>query len=137
MGFSSYAAALKHYRGVQAGGNVEDASPHRLICLLLDRALEHLQQADGAIVRRDINQKCRHLNDAVLILGGLRQSLDFETGGELARNLDALYEYMSLKLTEAVRGGERNKIAEVMELLREIQMAWVQVPQLLTAHASA
>ena len=57
-------------------------------------------------------------------MGGLRQGLDIEKGGELAANLDSLYEYMTTRLMEANLKNDVAIIEEIAQLLREVKSGW-------------
>jgi len=124
-------AALKHYSHVRAHAHTEGASPHRLIQILIDGALEKMRSAKGMIERRDIPEKVRHINWTLSIIDGLRQSLDMERGGEIAQNLDALYDYMQRRLVVANMENDPKIMDEVAGLLNEIKSAWDAVPEIL------
>ena len=94
-------AALKQYQSVNTQAQAVDASPHRLIQMLMEGGLTRLAQARGAIERGQLAQKGELIGKAIAIIGGLRDGLNFEQGGEIASNLDALYEYMVSRLLEA------------------------------------
>ena len=87
--------ALKQYQNVDVRATAAAASPHKLIEMLLDGALGALAKAKGAVERNNIQERTQHLNKASEIIGGLRGSLDLEKGGEVAANLENLYEYMT------------------------------------------
>ena len=107
---------------LQAG--IDNASPHRLIQMLIDGALSRLAQAKGHMKSNSIRQKGEDISMAISIIGGLRDSLDHDKGGEIARNLDDLYEYMSRKLMESNLKNDVSIIDEVHALLMEIKEAW-------------
>ena len=94
-------AALKQYQTVNVHAQVGEASPHRLIQMLMDGGLSRMAQARGAMERGDVAQKVLLIDKALGIIGGLRGGLDQQNGGELAGNLDRLYAYMSARLCEA------------------------------------
>lgn len=123
--------ALKHYSHVRAHAHTEGASPHRLIQILIDGALEKIRSAKGMIERRDIPEKIRHINWTLSIIDGLRQSLDMEKGGEIAQNLDALYDYMQRRLVVANMENDPRIMDEIASLLNEIKSAWDAVPEIL------
>lgn len=58
----------------------------------------------------------------------MRASLDFGAGGELAANLDSLYDYMVRQLAKANAGDRVETLDEVLRLLGEIRSAWVLIP---------
>jgi flagellar protein FliS len=106
----------------QIGGS---ATPHRLVSMLFDGALESLNNAKGAIVSRNIETKGRAIARAVNIIdGGLRVSLDLESGGRLAQDLNALYSYILNRLTYANLKSDIHAIDECIRLLQPIRDAW-------------
>ena len=63
------------------------------------------------------------------IIDELRNSLNFKAGGAVATNLDALYEYMCMRLMQANASNKPEWLDEVSRLLNEIRSAWLQMPQ--------
>ncbi|EAR60068.1 flagellar export chaperone FliS [Neptuniibacter caesariensis] len=120
--------ALKQYQSVDLRATVETASPHKLISMLLDGALGALAKAKGSIERESIEERTQHLNKASEIVVGLRGSLDLEQGGEVATNLDALYDYMLRAIMQANRDSDAEKVQEVMNLMLEIKQGWSEMP---------
>ena len=115
---------VAQYRQVNAAAMVEDASPHRLIQLMFEGLMARLATARGEIMRRDIPARAKSIGSAVAILGGLQQCLDEEQGGELARNLDALYDYAQQRLFRANVDNDLAALDEVVNLLSGIKAAW-------------
>ena len=124
-------SVLKQYNQVGAQSGVESASPHRLIQMLLEGALDKINLAKGYMQRGEIALKGSHISWAISIIDGLRMSLDKEAGGEMAENLDSLYEYMGRRLVEANLHDDVEILNEVSSLLLEIKSAWDAVPGLL------
>ena len=118
--------ALKQYRQLGVESEVSHASPHRLIQLLFEGALSKLAAAQGALERGDLATKGEALSKAISIIGGLRSSLDLSTG-EIAENLDRLYEYMNVRLLEASMHKDAQKIAEVTQLLKTLKSGWDEI----------
>lgn len=58
------------------------------------------------------------------IIGGLREGLDLQRGGEVAANLDRLYEYMVARLVEANVTNDAAILDEVAGLLRNVKSGW-------------
>lgn len=117
-------AALRQYQQVKTGAAVETANPHRLIQMLFEGALERIANAKGHLQRGEVAQKGEQIGKAIGIVGGLRGSLNDEAGGEIARNLEALYEYMERRLLQANLESNPAILDEVAGLLREIKIAW-------------
>ena len=129
--------ALQKYNQVRAHVQTEGASPHRLIQVLMEGALEKVRAAKGLIERRDIPEKIRHINWALSIIDGLRHSLDTEQGGEIASNLEALYDYMQRRLIVANAENDPSILDEVAGLMLEIKSAWDAVPENISKESSA
>ncbi|WP_415897480.1 flagellar export chaperone FliS [Neptuniibacter sp. QD72_48] len=120
--------ALKQYQSVDLRATIETASPHKLISMLLDGALGALAKAKGSIERSVIEERTKHLNKATEIVVGLKGSLDLEKGGEVAENLDGLYDYILRSIVIANRENDAEKVQEVMNLLLEIKQGWSEMP---------
>ena len=122
---------LNQYRQVGTQSGVASASPHRLIQMLMEGALEKINLAKGYMQRGEIALKGSHISWAISIIDGLRMSLDIEAGGEIAQNLDDLYDYMGRRLVEANLDNDEAMLDEVAGLLLEIKSAWDTVPELV------
>lgn len=120
-------AALKSYAKVHYRSNVEVASPHRLIDMLYEGAIERIVQAKGAMEYGDIELKGRKINSAVSIVAGLRESLNADVGGDLPMNLDNLYHYIQGILTTAHIKNDPKKLDEAATLLGDLRSAWQQI----------
>jgi flagellar protein FliS len=120
---------LSQYRDVGIAGSVADASPHKLVALLLRGARERIQSAIASIDRGDIARKAKAINGAYSILEGLRITLDREGGGDIARGLEDIYQYGGQRLVEANAANDTARLTEVDALLETIEMAWMQIPQ--------
>lgn len=109
--------------GVETG--VTEANPHRLVAMLFDGAIEAIQQARGALAAHDVAAKCRAIGRAVRIVDeGLKGGLDRSAGGDLARNLSALYDYLLKRLTEANLHGDDAALVECSSLLDSLRQGW-------------
>ncbi|WAW09551.1 flagellar export chaperone FliS [Oxalobacter vibrioformis] len=112
--------------GIETG--VLAASPHKLITMLFDGALLAIATAAKHIESGNIEEKGQAIVKAVTIIqSGLQESLNREAGGELANNLDALYDYMRRRLFEAHVRNDASMLEEVKGLLLEIKSAWDEI----------
>lgn len=116
--------AMRQYQSVNTQARAIEADPHRLIQMLIEGGLTRLAQARGAMERGQTALKGDLIGKAIGIVGGLRQGLDIEKGGELAANLDSLYEYMTTRLMEANLKNDVAIIEEIAQLLREVKSGW-------------
>ncbi|MBV9851008.1 MAG: flagellar export chaperone FliS [Armatimonadetes bacterium] len=106
---------------------VETATPTRRLLMLYDGAIRFLGQALPAMRARDYEAQSRFIGKAQDIIVYLRATLDFEAGGAVARQLEAVYTPMYDMLTDANIHDRPEKIEKVIEFLRELREAWVEV----------
>ncbi len=118
------AAAAKQYQSLDTASTIEDASPHRLIQLLMERALAKIAIARGHMQRGEIAQKGSNVSDAINIIEGLQASLNHKADERMSENFDALYTYMMRRLLEANLNNDEGILEEVAGLLRELKEAW-------------
>ena len=127
--------ALNQYRDAGARAEASEANPHRLIQMLFEGALERIAVARGAMQQGDAAVKGERISRAIDIVEGLRAHLDMERGGEVAANLESLYEYMARRLMEANLRDDVAALDEVANLLREVKAGWDAIPEQLVAEA--
>ena len=130
--------ALKEYKqGIKTG--VEDFTPHRLIQMLMEGALDKISAAKGFMQQEGadaVAAKGEHISWAISIIDGLKVSLDKSVGGDIAQNLEDLYIYMGQRLVEANLNNKIEYLDEVANLLREVKVGWDAIPQdLIQEHA--
>jgi flagellar protein FliS len=128
MSYGKKRSAVAQYGKVATESEVAYASPHRLVQMLMDGALDKVATAKGCIERSDLAGKSRHISWAMSIVNGLRSSLDLESGGEIAVNLDDLYGYMTRRLIDASVQNDGAALDEVIDLILEIKGAWDAMP---------
>ncbi len=116
--------ALRQYHSVGVQSGAESASPHRLVQMLMEGALEKVAAAKGHMARGEIEGKGRQIGWAISIVDGLRASLDSEGGTEIAGNLNALYDYVLRKLLEANINNDAAALDEVTALLVTLKQGW-------------
>lgn len=117
-------SAVQHYSNVKVQSGVEVASPHRLIQMLFEGALERIAQAKGAMAQNHIARKGELISKAIAIVAGLQGSLNDREGGALAANLDGLYDYVIRRLSQANYENNVEYLDECGRLLGEIKTAW-------------
>lgn len=116
--------ALRQYQKIGAQAQTSEASPHRLVQMLMEGGLDRIAQAKGAIERKDIANKGVFISKAIGIIGGLREGLDLENSMDTLGDLDSLYTYMMTRLTEANIKTDPKILDEVAGLLRTVKDGW-------------
>ncbi|MEO8063021.1 MAG: flagellar export chaperone FliS [Pseudomonadota bacterium] len=128
MAFPSNAAKLAAYRSTSVHTGVAASDPHRLIVMLMDGALERIATARGQMQNGGGAEKGPLLHRAVAIIDELRNSLNFKAGGDISTNLDALYDYMCVRIMQANASNKPEWLDEVGRLLGEVRAAWLALP---------
>jgi len=120
-----YNNPLKAYKET----NIRTASQGKLIVMLYEEAI---RQLDLAI--QELENKTRKLDivhnsivKAQDIVTELMVSLDFEKGGEIAKNLLGLYLFFNRQLMEANVRKDSAMLRDVRKLLQELKDAWAQI----------
>lgn len=121
---STYKRGINQYTNVHNESGLADASPHRLIQMLMDGFLARVNAAKGAMARSDMELKAVYISRAMAIVGGLSESIDLEKGGEIAVNLSQLYNYITNRLLQASRENDERILDEVASLMKEIKEGW-------------
>ena len=119
--------AISNYNDV-AATRIDTKDPQELVQLLFEGLTDRIALARSALAKKDYEGRAEAVTRAQKILFGLRDSLDFDKGGELATNLDSLYEYCLRRLTNAHAREDDSIFGEVMDLMVTIRDAWKQLP---------
>lgn len=130
--------AARAYARVNLESGVSAADPHQLIAMLYQGALLAVANARNGILRHDTTAKIAAITKALQIIDdGLNASLDKHAGGELAHNLNALYDYMCSRLLAANLHDDLAALDEVSHLLNELKGAWDSIRPAVTGDSGA
>lgn len=123
--------AASAYKTVGAQSSVDGADAHQLIVLVFDGLLQAVNAARGALTRGEVALKGEQIQRAVRLLEeGLKGGLDMARGGELARQLHALYDYCIERLTQANLRNDGEALAEVVRLVTPVAEGWKEMGRL-------
>lgn len=110
--------------------NVNTASQGRLVVLLYEGAIKHINAAinlfneNDKIKASDIEQFGIHIQKAQAIITELQVTLDMEKGKDIARNLMSLYLYFNEELLDANINHNKTKLQFVVKMLNELAESW-------------
>lgn len=120
--------SMKAYKSIALDSQKNLASPYKVVQMLLAGALERLAKARVAIEQEKFAERGELLSATLMIVAELRLALDHEVGGEVAVNLDNLYEFMMAELVVANSSNDVEKLESISHLLREIKESWDAIP---------
>lgn len=119
----SYADAAAAYRR----NAILTASPEKIIKLLYDGAIQNLERSRIGLS----DPSTRHsadvgiaLGKALSIIGELRSALDHDVGGEIAQNLEILYEFSTHQISEANISRSPEPVDNTLRVLRTLKEGW-------------
>lgn len=120
--------SMKAYKSVALDSQKTVASPYKVVQMLLAGALERLAKARVAIEQEKPAQRGELLGATMMIVAELRMALDHDTGGDIAANLDNLYEFIMAELVLANTENSIDKLEAISRLLRDIKESWDAIP---------
>ncbi|MFQ5542946.1 MAG: flagellar export chaperone FliS [Nitrospiria bacterium] len=112
------------YAKVGIESTVSSASPHKLVLLLFEKAIETIEKAKVQISRGNTIEKAKAISKVIAIIGGLQEGLNMEAGGEIAENLKRLYDYICPCLVEANLKNDVVSLNEISRLIQELTEGW-------------
>ena len=120
--------ALSQYGKIKDDTQTMYASPHQLMLMLFDGAIEAMSFTIGAIQNENFELRSKQNTRSITIINGMRECLDMEMGGELASNLDSLYQYMTQELFRASFKNDVDTIQNIQTMLKDIRGSWEKIP---------
>ena len=116
------------YKRASIEASVDQADPHQLVNLLFEALQRAIGSAKLHMQAGDIPGKCKQVSNAISIIEeGLKAPLDLQKGGEIAANLNALYEYCVTRLVMANARNDSAILDEVSRLIEPIASGWKQI----------
>jgi len=117
--------------------SVETATPTRMIVMLYDGAIRFLSQALPVMRVQQYDQQTMLIGKAQAIIAHLRETLNFEAGGAVAKHLSNVYLGLFDSLTDANIHDKPEQVEKAIEVLRELREAWVEVDRQCQAGKAA
>jgi flagellar protein FliS len=114
------------YSEIGIATDVMSASGHRLIQLMLDKCLQHIEIAKSHILSKDYIRKGQSISKALDIVEYLRVCLNHsdEKAKKLAEMLDALYAYLQKNLVNANIKNDIQLLDDSKKVLANIKEGW-------------
>jgi flagellar secretion chaperone FliS len=106
--------------------SVTSASREKLLLMMYEGAIKFTKKAIVACEVKDIGERGLNIGKAYDIIMELNNTLNFEIGGEIAKNLEQLYMYMTDQLTKANATGDAKPLHVVLGLLNTLYEGWIK-----------
>lgn len=103
---------------------VKTANRGQLLIMLYEAAIQNVKKATLAIEKKDVPGKGMAIGKAHDIINELASTLDFELGGQIARDLERLYNFMTEQLVKANVSNSKEPLEQVSKLLETLLSGW-------------
>jgi flagellar protein FliS len=97
------------------------------VVALYDTILRDLRRALEAIDAEQVEKRINAANHALMVIGELQGVLDFERGGEAAKNLNAFYNVTRAMILRASMNSSREQFQEILSMCARLRSAWSRV----------
>ncbi|MBW1723330.1 MAG: flagellar export chaperone FliS [Deltaproteobacteria bacterium] len=118
-----YGRTLSQYRKTE----IATAGKMNLVVMCYDKSIQFLKQAKESYQTGDYERKAKLLQKTLDIINELQSCLDFEKGGEIAKNLDAIYNYLTRRLIQGDVEKDLSAFEEAVRFLSELKEAWEEI----------
>ena len=126
----AYKNALSTYKETK----IKTASQGQLVIMLYDEAVKKLNLALEMLELNNQKKepgKIEQISKAVMkteeIITELMVSLDFDQGGEIAKNLFSLYSWFNKELLEANIAQDLDRIRVVRDMISDLRSTWNEI----------
>ena len=124
---SAYNTALRQANQAYGGAQVSTAPQKKLILMLYDGVIQNLNAAEAALAVKNLQTAHQKILKGQLIIEELMVTLNFDEGGDIAKDLYKLYEYFHWSLVQANINKDPVRIAEIRQYLEELRGSWQQI----------
>ena len=118
--------AIASYKEVKVTEISDEDSPHELIRIVFGVLTDNLLTLKENVKFTDERWE-KPFNKCMFALSILRESLDFEKGGEVATNLDSLYAFSQKTMLQAVGKSDPEDLNTVLTIIQDISSAWDEI----------
>ena len=116
--------------------SVETASKEQILLMLYQAAIKNCKKAIEAIDQRNLAKKGEYIGKMQDIVMELSNSLDFEVGGDVAKELASLYDYLLYSSTQANIKIDKSQMEGCLRVLNTLYEGWTEaIKNLKTTNA--
>lgn len=103
---------------------VISASREKLLLMMYEGAIKFTKRAIVAAEEKNIPERCAAIGRAYDIIMELNNTLDHNVGGEISRNLEQLYMFMTDQYTKANINGTVEPLQNALKILETLYEGW-------------
>jgi flagellar protein FliS len=111
--------------------SVQSASKEKILLMLYEGAIRFVKQALIAIDQKNIADRGMNIGRAYDVVMELNNSLNHEVGGEIAKNLEQLYMFITEQFTKSNATGQRKPLEDALKVLETLYSGWVEAVEKL------
>ena len=124
-------------RRIYQDSAIRGATPIELVVALYDSAIEDMRRALSAMKSTQIEVRGKEISHALMILQQLQGTLDFENGGNAARQFEQFYNLVRAKLLEAQLRGSPDLMQQQIRYMSEVRDCWSEARRLLESRPAS
>jgi flagellar protein FliS len=113
---------LQKYKQTQ----IVSASREKLLLMMYEGAIKFTKRAIVAAEQKNVAERCTAIGRAYDIVTELNNTLDHKVGGDIAKNLEQLYMFITDQLTKANLNGTVEPLQHSLKILETLYEGWVQ-----------
>jgi flagellar protein FliS len=117
--------------------SVETASKEQILLMLYQAAIKNCKKGIEAIEQKNLAKKGEYIGKMQDIVVELSNSLDFEVGGDVAKELASLYDYILYSSTQANIKIEKSHLEGCLRVLNTLYDGWTEAIKTLKTQNSA
>ena len=117
--------------------SVQSASREKILLMLYEGAIRFVKQAMIAIDKKDIAERGMNIGRAYDVVMELNNSLNHEIGGDIAKNLEQLYMFITEQLTKSNATGQKKPLEDALKVLETLYSGWVEAVEKIKREENA
>ncbi len=116
--------------------SIQSASREKLLLMMYEGAIKFTKLAIQAAEEKKIADRGMNIGRAYDIVMELNNTLDHKVGGDISKNLEQLYMFMTDQYTKANINGTVEPLREVLKLLETLYDGWAKAVETLKKNQS-
>ncbi len=117
--------------------SIQSASREKILLMLYEGSIRFIKQAMIAVDKKDIAGRGINTGRAFDIVSELSNTLNFELGGDLAKNLEQLYMFVNEQLTKANIQNDKKPLEDALKVMETLYSGWVEAVEKLKREEAA